>query len=149
MSRKVMYKSIQRATKSQNGIYAATLLYFASNVSVNLGTIVRHKDQGLFEAFDTQDALVDSYSTLQRAGEGLRKLYDATLEAETESNAPSNTAEADEQEEDEAETLLTLQDAAAQLCPNAADPVKALRKRINRGSVQTRETEDGTMVVVS
>lgn len=141
-NRQIKFKSVQRAKKTQNGIYVASLLYLDSGNTVDLGTIVRRKDEGVFEAYDTQDELRGELNTMQQAGQHLRKIYDASLK---ETVAEPVAEEATET----SERLLTVEDAAAELCPNAADPVKALRKRISRGSVETRETDNGTMVVVS
>lgn len=52
------------------------------------------------------------------------------------------------QDKDMVEELLTLDDAAEELCGHAAKPMAALRKRISRGSVETREMDGVTHVVV-
>ena len=52
------------------------------------------------------------------------------------------------QDKDVVEELLTLADAAEELCGHADKPMAALRKRISRGSVETRDVDGVTHVVV-
>lgn len=48
----------------------------------------------------------------------------------------------------DAPNSVSLEEAAAQLCPNAQNQVAALRKRISRGAVETVQVDGETRVIL-
>ena len=66
----------------------------------------------------------------------------------TRSKALHATRDAFIAENSDTPATESLADAAARLCPNAANQIAALRKRISRGSVQTVEVDGETRVLV-
>src|SRR5690606_28449299 len=84
--RKVTYRSVQRATKSTEGIYGIGLDYFDANgkvtESIDLGKVhLSKKDSKYYGYRGEVGGKADVVGeTLSQAGEGLRQLYDKETE---------------------------------------------------------------------
>lgn len=139
--RKVKYHSIKRPTKADPIGLTAVSLALLSNAgevesSIPLGTLQRTGGKGNFSFMATaqDDTEHGPFTTHAQAGEALRIYNDKMLAGEIQ---PA-----------EAEKLLSLEDAAKELCTEAAKPVDALKRRIKRGSIATKEIDGVTMVVM-
>lgn len=151
MQRKVTYSTIQRAKKDQNGIKSVSLKLLVTGAMIPLGTVERTGDKAagfMHTATSQDDHEVGKFTTLPQAGEALRKHYDASVR---------HIANADASDDDDAsveinstavtpsQRMLSMEDAAQELCGGAKNPMAALKKRISRGAVTV---QDG-MVVLS
>lgn len=141
-ARKVHYKSIQRSSKAtaHTGVYLVTQKW-ENGQEDTLGQIHGSRKFAQFSIVTADGEKIDGvFPTLAQAGETLRKLWD--------SKNKSNDNEAPVAAQESNVELLTLDEAAQKLCGNANNPLAALKKRISRGTVQTRETDNGLMVVL-
>ena len=132
MARKVAYDTLVRATKKEGGVKMAYIKYDDGRDSIDIGTISRNGDMHVATLFDGSE--LAQYSTNSKAGEGLKKHYDAMQSGE----APVLPTQ----------RLLTLEEAAEELCGEAANPLAALKKRISRGKITVMDTKDGKRVVL-
>lgn len=160
MARKVGYKSIKRPTKADPiGITGIVLNFLdgANNIesSIDLGTVERSGSKGSFsfkalampESEGADAEMIGNFETLPKAGEALRIHYDG-LKGDAKPAAKTEAPEAPADEAPAEERLLNMDDAALELCGAASKPIDALKRRIKRGSIQTKEIDGMTLVVM-
>lgn len=136
MARKVTYKSIQRMTKTQVGITQVQIHTFAKEFgtilsTADLGEIQRSSGMN-FVAFTLSGEELGEYETRSKAGEALKKVRDTMREVLATGGAPKTES---------------IEEAARRICPDAKNPVAALRKRISRGKIATLVVDGETRVV--
>lgn len=152
MARKVIYKSIQRTTKTQVGVTQVEIRSFTkefdSVLSVAaLGEIQRSHGMN-FVAFTVNGEELGEYETRSQAGEALKKARDNEVKASSVGTGETTEDKADEAILAAAADTLSLEDAAKRICPDAKNPIAALRKRISRGSVATVVVDGETCVIL-
>ena len=132
MSRtKVKYTKVAQVTNTQPGEFMIENRTYADDDSYDAVVIGRYRRQrgGLFQTsalINGVEVHVGDFETQSQAGHAAR---DAWRDAE-------------------GVEMLSLEDAAVVLSPDAKDPVAALKKRIARGSVKTVGQGKNTLVIM-
>lgn len=160
--RKVVYETVSRPKKDAAGEQKVGVAFMKDGElgkPTPLGTIKRDYGVQDYRAHLLDGTHLGTFDTRSQAGEALKKFHDNDSKdaGATEATDETATATPADTEGTPAEAalddvlggrLLTIAEAAEELCGGASNPVSALKKRIRRGSVKTRDVAGDTFVVL-